>query len=355
MLRLEYKPYTLEFKFKAGTSRGVMTERKVWFIKIDEEENPGCFGVGEVAPLNRLSVENIEDIEPKLEAIKLSLGQSEIPHDNEGVFELAASLSGQFQSIRFGLETALLDLINGGRQVWFEGDYTYGLRTIPINGLIWMGEKTFMTGQIDQKLKEGFQCIKMKIGAIDFDEELEVLKYLRKKSDDLVIRVDANGAFRNNEALSRLSRLSAFNIHSIEQPILPRQEEAMHLLCRKSPVPVALDEELIGIHSKTDKAELLDEIQPQYIILKPSLLGGFRETQTWIQLAESRGIGWWITSALESNLGLNAISQFTAQYPNLSFQGLGTGQLYHNNFKSKSEVAKDRMTYVDSIENELPF
>lgn len=241
-------------------------------------------------------------------------------------------------SLRFGLEMALLDWVRGGRQVLFETPFVQGIQPIPINGLIWMGSYDFMKKQVDEKLEQGFSCIKLKVGAIDFQQELRLLEYIRSQSSQVTLRVDANGAFPVNEALARLKDLERFHLHSIEQPIMPRQPEAMQLLCNRSKVPIALDEELIGVTGRADKEELLDTLLPPYLVLKPTLLGGILEAIEWIQLAEARGIGWWLTSALESNIGLNAIAQFAATWPMEGYQGLGTGQLYHNNFESPLRV-----------------
>jgi o-succinylbenzoate synthase len=351
-LMLEYKPYTLDFKFEAGTSRGVMTKRKVWFLKL---KLGAIEGWGEVAPLPRLSHEDVDLIEPKLQTIQNAITSLSLPEDHDGVYQLCHRLAEDFPSIRFGLEMAMLDMLNGGYKDWFPSNFTKGEGSIPINGLIWMGSLDFMKAQIDEKVEKGFDCIKMKIGAIGFDEELSVLEYIRKQSPDCILRVDANGAFAVNEAIDKLEQLSAFDLHSIEQPILPSQIEAMRLLCRKSQVPIALDEELIGKANDEEKSSLLDDISPRYIILKPSLLGGFKETSTWIELAEARDIGWWITSALESNLGLNAISQFTAQFKPKNHQGLGTGQLFHNNLQTRLVLKQQEVSYDIHADDQVPF
>ena len=340
-MKLEYTPYTLEFKFEAGTSRGVMTHRKVWFIKITSYS--GIEGKGEVAPLSGLSDESELEVIEKLEKIKEGFRLDHIPKDYEECYDFAEKWSGKIASVQFGLEMALIDLMNNGQKRWFDNEYTRGDTGIPINGLIWMESSENMKNQIDQKIREGFRCIKMKIGALDFDEEIRVLNYLRSKSDKLEIRVDANGAFRTSEVLGRLKRLAVFDLHSIEQPIIPRQPEAMRLICEKSPVPVALDEELIGVRDTDEKIRLLEDLKPRYIVLKPSLLGGFKETAEWINLAHEREIGWWITSALESNLGLYAIAQFTASYDLPTYQGLGTGGLFTNNVESMSYISSGEL------------
>ncbi|MGB7786581.1 MAG: o-succinylbenzoate synthase, partial [Salinimicrobium sp.] len=226
-------------------------------------------------------------------------------------------------------------------------EFTRGNKAIPINGLVWMGEERFMKEQIIQKIEQGFSCIKLKIGAIDFETEIGLLKYIRKEfsSEEIEIRVDANGAFSASEAMEKLKKLSELELHSIEQPVKQGQWELMAQLCEKTPLPIALDEELIGITGVTKKQELLQTIKPQYLIFKPSLIGGFRGTDEWISLAEKQKTGWWITSALESNVGLNAIAQYTFSTNNPMPQGLGTGGLYTNNFEAPLEVEKGHLWY----------
>lgn len=240
-------------------------------------------------------------------------------------------------AVQFGLEMALIDLRNPGDQgILFTSDFTEGSEGIVINGLIWMGDKSFMFEQIKRKIEQGYQCIKMKIGAIAFDEELALLTYIRSQfsAADIELRVDANGAFKPESALEKLSKLAEFELHSIEQPIKQGQLDSMAELCEKTPLPISLDEELIGIHSTDDKLKILDTIRPQYIILKPSLVGGFKASEEWISIAEKMNINWWATSALEANIGLNAISQWVFTKSNPMPQGLGTGQLFTNNIDS---------------------
>ena len=229
----------------------------------------------------------------------------------------------------------------------FPSGFSSGLNTIPINGLIWMGNEAFMKKQIQEKIEAGFRCIKMKIGAIDFEAELNLLKSIRKEFSevDIELRVDANGAFNPSEALEKLKRLSDFKLHSIEQPIKQGQIEEMAVLCKKTPLPIALDEELIGVFSMTDKQNLLETIKPQFIILKPTLVGGFKGSEEWIEQANSLNIGWWITSALESNIGLNAIAQWTYTLNSKLPQGLGTGSLYTNNFDSPLTIQNGALQY----------
>jgi o-succinylbenzoate synthase len=252
-----------------------------------------------------------------------------------------------FPSIYFGLEMALLDLETNGSRTLFSSDFSEKETPLRINGLIWMGDKSFMFDQIQHKIQEGWDCIKLKIGAINFEEELDLLRYIRKQfsKNEVEIRVDANGAFSPATALEKLKRLSDFDLHSIEQPIKPRQIEAMAALCEQTPLPIALDEELIGIFEKKEKKQLLETICPQFLIFKPSFIGGFHGTQEWLTICETLGIDWWVTSALESNIGLNAIAQWTATLNNPLPQGLGTGQLYTNNISSPLEVNRGFLKY----------
>ncbi len=346
MLRLEFKNYTLDFKFDAGTSRGVLKKHSVCFLKVWDSRHPTVYGLGEAAPLERLSVERFENLEEQLLQMQEAISQTITPLSQETALRLAKEFTTPaFPSLRFALETALLDLMNGGKRILFNTAFTQGKASIPINGLIWMGEPDAMKRQVDEKLEQGFNCIKLKIGALDFDRELELVKYVRSKSNSVIVRLDANGGFQTNEVFANLKALERYGIHSIEQPIMPRQPEAMNLICEKSPIPIALDEELIGITDLKEKGELLDHLKPHFIILKPTLLGGFAATREWIELANQRKIGWWLTSALESNVGLNAISQFASLYPNQGYQGLGTGQLYHNNFDCPLTLTGEQLTY----------
>ena len=252
-----------------------------------------------------------------------------------------------FPSIQFGLEMAFRSLNQKSPFELFPSEFTKGQDSIPINGLIWMRESSFMKQQIKDKLEAGFSCIKLKIGALNFDKELALLKSIRDEFDaqTIEIRVDANGAFKPREALEKLKRLSEFNLHSIEQPIKQGQLQEMAQLCLDTPLPIALDEELIGVFSVTNKQVLLQTIKPQYIILKPTLVGGFKGSHEWIDVAESHNIGWWVTSALESNIGLNAIAQWTYTLKNSLPQGLGTGGLFTNNVQAPLVVNSGRLFY----------
>lgn len=327
-----FKRKVFEFKKPVGTSRGVMNDKKAWFISVWKKSNPAVKGIGECSIIEGLSpdFESDDQYQKKVEELVENINSfADNPH------QLKA-----FPSIYFGLEMALLDLKNGGKQILFDTPFTRGEQTIPINGLIWMGEESFMREQIQEKIEAGFNCIKMKIGAIDFEKEIQLLQFIRKRFSTkyVTLRVDANGAFKPENALEKLSRLEELEIHSIEQPIAAKQWDVMRDLCKKSAVPVALDEELIGIHEISEKRKLLKEISPQYIILKPSLIGGFKGSEEWINLAEKFGVQWWMTSALESNVGLNAIAQFTSKYENNLPQGLGTGSLYVQNTDSKLAI-----------------
>jgi o-succinylbenzoate synthase len=349
MLKLEYTNYTLDFKFDAGTSRGVLKQHPIYILKISID-GLMPFGFGEAAPLERLSVDRFEDLDEELARVAHEIAHCNAPKSHEEVYALVETLVAvNFPSVRFALETALLDWLHGGKQQIFKNDFYLGKKEIPINGLIWMGTSEQMREQVDEKLAYGFKCIKIKVGAIDWAKELDLIKYLRSKSRAVIIRLDANGGFRTNDVFSRLADLEPLRIHSIEQPIAPRQPEAMNLICEKSKIDIALDEDLIGLHTKAERKALLTYIKPAYIILKPTLLGGFKATSEWIALAEELGIAWWITSALESNIGLNAISQFAAEYSKLSYQGLGTGQLYHNNIKSPLTITGEQLSYSQHV------
>ena len=334
-MKASFKKHTLQFKKPSGTSRGVMTQKETWFIILEQE---GKKGIGECGLLRGLSIDDRPDYEEKL--------QWTCDHIHLGEELLWESLQ-EFPSIQFGLEMAFRSVASETPFLLFPSAFTETEKSIAINGLIWMGNESEMQQQLEEKISSGFNCVKLKIGAIDFDKELQLLRYIRQhfSAKEIQIRVDANGAFDSNQALVKLSQLSEFEIHSIEQPIKKNQHDTMADLCKKSPVPIALDEELIGVFSTAQKEHLLQKIQPQYLILKPSFLGGFRGTKEWIDLAEKHNIGWWITSALESNIGLNAIAQWTFLKQNKMPQGLGTGALYTNNIDSPLEVSDGQLWY----------
>lgn len=327
--------YTLNFKRPSGTSRGVLTKKDTWFIILEEG---GKKGIGECGLLRGLSIDDRPDYEEKLEwaCNNILLGE-------EALWEALTA----FPSIQFGIEMAFRSLKSETPYLLYPSLFTQGQESIRINGLVWMGDEAYMKQQIEEKLQQGFNCIKLKIGAIDFNKELSLLSFIRShfSEKEIEIRVDANGAFEATDALGKINQLSEFKIHSIEQPIKQHQHDSMAELCGNTPVPIALDEELIGVFGVEAKASLLQRIKPQYIILKPSLTGGFRGTSEWIRLAEENGIGWWITSTLESNVGLNAIAQFTYLLKNPLPQGLGTGGLYTNNFESPLEVINGELCY----------
>lgn len=347
-LKFEVIPHTLNFTFKAGTSRGAFTEKETWLIKAFTKNTPEKVAWGEASPLKGLSEDYSEDFGSTLRDYLDQLERQELPDSVKGALDFVSKMiPAAYPSIRFGIETVLLDFLNGCQFRIFNNLFQRGRRSLPINGLIWMGEESFMQKQIDEKLKSGFNTIKMKIGAIDFESEFQLLESIRNNysSQEITLRVDANGAFDESNVRDRLTALASLEIHSIEQPIKPKQWVLMADLCKNGLLPIALDEELIGMHDYQDKVELLETICPQYIILKPSLIGGIRSCQEWIKIAEERNIGWWMTSMLESNIGLNAIAQFTAEYEKLLPQGLGTGQLYHNNFESPLEIRRGELLY----------
>lgn len=323
-MKAAHKKYILNFIRPGGTSRGVLRTKETHFIKVTKADK---IGYGECGLFRGLSCDDLPDYENKLDWLCTNINSP---------VELLMEKLENYPSIRFGLEQALIAIQNRSPFDMFESNFTAGKQGIPINGLIWMGSPEFMETQIREKLKDGFTTIKMKIGAIDFDSELEILKGVRinYNKEEIVLRVDANGAFSPDDAMEKLKRLAEFDIHSIEQPIRQGQYEEMARLCEESPIPIALDEELIGVHDVTNKQKLLQIINPQYLILKPSLLGGFKSSDEWIDLAENQEVGWWVTSALESNLGLNAIAQWTFKKKNTRPQGLGTGALFNNNFES---------------------
>ena len=334
-MKAHYKKHILEFKTPSGTSRGILKTRHTWFIVI---ENNGEFGVGECGMLRGLSIDDRQDFEQTLQWVCENI--------HLGLQHLYAALT-EFPSIQMGLEIAFKSLAAHDPFQIFPSAFTKGETSIAINGLIWMGDKAFMSKQISTKLNEGFRCIKMKIGAINFETELELLKNIRQEfsASEIEIRVDANGAFNPKNTLEKLKQLSDLDLHSIEQPIAVKQWDQMAYLCEKSPLDIALDEELIGVFSNQDKQALLQHIKPQYIILKPSFIGGFKGSDSWIELAQANNIQWWVTSALESNVGLNAISQYTFTKNSTLPQGIGTGSLYTNNIASALQITKGTLCY----------
>jgi o-succinylbenzoate synthase len=328
MLKAKYHKHILRFNFPAGTSRGVLNEKVSWFVDLFNESNPEITGRGECSLIKGLSPDPEAGYQEML---------ARVCAGPERFLSFTDPELDKYPSIRFGLEMAFRDLQEGGKGELFKSAFTEGQAGISINGLIWMGSKNEMLQQIKQRIDEGFTCIKMKIGALDFEDEIDLLRTIRKEFHQSVVqlRVDANGAFLPDEALAKLERFSVFQLHSIEQPIKPGDIEAMARLCEKTPLPVALDEELFAPGAGSNKSDLLKTIKPQYLVLKPSMLGGFAKTQEWIDAANSMNIGWWVTSALESNIGLNALAQWTYTLNNPMHHGLGTGKLFVNNLPGK--------------------
>lgn len=345
MLTATYKKHTLRFITPAGTSRGALTTRETWFIILKEGDKTG---IGECGMLRGLSIDDRPDYEEKLKWACESI--------DLGLETLYAQLT-EFPSIQIGLETAFRSLQREDPFEIFPSQFSRGEVGIPINGLIWMGDKEFMKKQISEKLKSGFSCIKMKIGAIDFHTELDLLGSVRKEFSvtDIELRVDANGAFDPEDALEKLHRLSELDLHSIEQPIKQGQWDEMARLCEVTPLPIALDEELIGVFTSEEKTKLLETIRPQFIVLKPTFIGGFKGSDHWISLAEDKGHDWWVTSALESNVGLNAISQYTFTKSSKLPQGLGTGSLYVNNIISPLKVRNGKLEYETNLQWKFKF
>ncbi|MFI5203631.1 MAG: o-succinylbenzoate synthase [Flavobacteriales bacterium] len=337
MFKLKIKKHTLNFAFPAGTSRGLMHKKDTWYVLLSDIEKPGVVGMGECSPIWGLSPEKEEEYEEKLNELSSRIEQFD--------FYLRTGLAG-FPSIRFGLETALLDFYSSGKHILFPTDFTKGNTGIRINGLVWMGEPEKMLSDALDKVNAGYTCIKIKIGTHDWQEEEKIIRALREKAGNTIeIRVDANGAYSLQEAKQVMKRCAAYNVHSIEQPVKQGNISDMKALVAEKSVPVALDEELIGVISTSQRNELLKEIKPSYIVIKPSLVGGLAATREWINLAEEQGIKWWITSALESNIGLNAIAQFAATINPAIAQGLGTGKIYTNNIPSPLEIKGDRLFY----------
>ncbi|MCQ9637809.1 o-succinylbenzoate synthase [Chryseobacterium sp. WG14] len=332
-MEASYFRYLLQFKRPSGTSRGVLLDKETFILEISEN---GKKGVGECAIFRGLSFDDRPDYEEKLKWLCENI--------EKNFADLKEELK-DFPSIWFGYEQAVLNLKYGGR-LYFPSEFTEGKSAITINGLIWMGEIGYMEEQIEEKLEKGFHCIKLKIG-VHWKEEYIILQKLREKfsGDQLELRVDANGGFNKEEAMGVLQQLADLDIHSIEQPIKAGNWYDMKELCSKTPTPIALDEELIGIINPDKKKLLLETIKPQYIILKPALVGGFSGSDEWISLAEEQNIGWWITSALESNIGLNAIAQYTVTKKNPMPQGLGTGSLFVNNFESSLDLRNELLWF----------
>ncbi|MCZ4408099.1 o-succinylbenzoate synthase [Cryomorphaceae bacterium 1068] len=342
MRKAEFLKHTLNFKSPGGTSRGVLRAKPAWIVKLEEN---GKVGYGEVSLLPKLSIDDRPDLEDFLTKVleDWALGKE------------IRSLK-DWPSIRFAMEIAERSIRSENPFLLFPSRFSQNEEGVEINGLVWMGTKAEMKTRIREKLDEGFRCIKLKIGAINFDDEIELLRAIRNEysPDEIELRVDANGAFSPEEALEKLKRLSDFNLHSIEQPIRQKQWEEMARLCESTPLDIALDEELIGVTSMTEMGRMLETIRPQAIVIKPGLVGGLQMTEKWIKSASKIGAYWWITSALESNIGLNAIAQFTAMYQSELPQGLGTGQLYTNNIPSPLSIRGQYLHYLQNEEWKLP-
>lgn len=336
MLQAAYAPYRLLFRETAITSRQKMNVKETFLLRLSDGLKSA---IGEVPLFHGLSAEDTPDYENLLAGFCRSVGGTDIP-----------------SSVRFGFETASAALASGSQESLFDTTWSRGESGIRINGLIWMGDRRTMARRIREKLDGGFRCVKLKIGGIDFADELALLRYIRSEfgSDDIELRLDANGAFSPANAYDRLGYLSELGIHSIEQPIKAGQWDAMAEICAKSYIPIALDEELIGVRSDEEKKNMLDAIRPAYIILKPALCGGLAESDRWIEIATGRGIGWWATSALESDLGLNAIAQWVSRYDLQMPQGLGTGRLYSNNFPSPLELRGEELWFNPEKRFNLP-
>ncbi|MCC7503227.1 MAG: o-succinylbenzoate synthase [Flavobacteriales bacterium] len=346
MLRARWIERHLEPHFTLGTSKGAITTRTVWYLIAWHHDRPEVRGIGEAALFPGHSKEFPADVKTKLLELCMDTSNWERRLTDDLV---------DVPSVRFAVEQCLKDLDAGGTKTLFPSEFTLGRQTIPINGLVWMGDKATMKQRIREQIEAGFATVKMKIGAIGIDDELELLKAVRNEysASDLILRVDANGAFSAQQAPDVLKRLADLQVHSIEQPVAPGLYEVMADLCADTPIPIALDEDLIGLNSHDGKVDLLDHLKPQYIVIKPSLVGGWAATQEWIDLAKARNIDWWITSALESSIGLNAIAQYTATLNVSTAQGLGTGKVYANNIPSPLLAEKGFLHYRPEAEWDL--
>ncbi|MBN1116421.1 MAG: o-succinylbenzoate synthase [Bacteroidales bacterium] len=347
-MKAYFQKRILSFKHPAGTSRGILLSKPSWYVYLYDPNRPYMKGIGECSIIPGLSIDDEEQIESRLYDIC-----SEI---NRGTFNFEKPIY-EFPALNFAIETALLDYQVKGTKLLFPSEFTEGTKGIAINALVWMGDMREMYRQVEQKIEKGFTCVKLKIGALDLDDELFLLSNLRKKysSSDLEIRVDANGSFSYSKVHDVLNKLADLNIHSIEQPIFPTQISEMAELCSTTPIPIALDEELIGKYPLENKRKLLEIIKPQYIVLKPSLIGGFKEATDWINIASEFNIRWWVTSALESNIGLNAIAQWSFDLGSKMPQGLGTGSLFKQNVESPLEVRGQKLFYNPELNWNFEF
>ncbi len=338
MIKASYLRKTLHFVRPAGTSRGILYSKPAWYFFLYDSNDPLITGIGECSYIPGLSEETEEKLEQNIQEICSKI--------NNGTFDVRTEIPS-CPSMGFAIEAALLDLSHGGQRILFPSGFVSGHGSIPINGLIWMGNMNSMLKQIDEKIAQNYRCLKLKIGALEFSEELEIISYIRRhfSAKELELRVDANGAFKPDNVMNFLYELARFDIHSIEQPVEKGQWDQMAEICSESPVPVALDEELTGFYCFNEKENLIRNIKPQYLVLKPGLLGGFKQASEYINLAKEAGIGWWVTSSLESNIGLNALAQWTYTLGNNMPQGLGTGLLYKENVVCPLELSGDRLCY----------
>ncbi|MGV3638539.1 MAG: o-succinylbenzoate synthase [Flavobacteriales bacterium] len=342
MIAARWIEHTLHPRFELGTSKGSINARTVWYLLAWDTDKPDVMGIGEAAPFPGHSKEFPADVRTKL--IELCADTHDWPR------RLTTDLV-DVPCVRFAVEQCLRDLAVSGTKQLFPSPFLLGQQTIPINGLVWMGDKATMKQRIREQIEKGFTTVKLKIGAIGIHEELELLHAVRAEfgPQDITLRVDANGAFSARDAMNVLNRLADLQVHSIEQPVHAGLYEVMAELCERSPVPIALDEDLIGLNTRDAKVDLLDNVKPQYIVIKPSLVGGWAATQEWIDLAKPRSIGWWITSALESSIGLNAIAQYTAKLGVTMPQGLGTGSVYTNNIPSPLLAERGVLRYRPEV------
>ncbi len=328
-----------------------MKQRDSWFLKVWDPASPEIFGIGEAGPVPGLSLEKPVEVSQQLALVVEKLAGTKLTSVNT-----IPSINKEFgsmnlsSSVYLALETALLDLANGGKRVLFDNGFVKG-NALPINGLVWMGGLDFMLQQVSIKIDEGFTCIKLKIGGLNFEKELDILQFVRRKyfRDQITIRLDANGAFKPDQVMQKLIYLAQYGIHSLEQPLKPGSP-FLPELCKTSPIPIALDEELLGLTSREQREELLDRVKPQFLVLKPTLHGGMHGCAEWIELARARNVGWWLTSSMESNVGLNALAQFASNYPIELPQGLGTGTIFKDNIPSPMEVVKGTLRW-NSQEN----
>ncbi len=344
MFTLSYYPYDLQFKRPAGTSRGFLRTKTNYFLRLSSDIQPDIVGWGECGPIRGLSVDDCDHLEDKLDQVCRQINAGALFEDLE---------LEKWPSIAFGLEMARRDVELGGTQTWFASEFERGEVSLPLHGLIWMASPEQILRQVREKVELGFECIKMKIGALDFEQEYAILAKIRKQFPTIEIRLDANGAYTSAQALQVLERLARFDIHFLEQPIKKNQVPSMAKLCAESPISLGLDEELIGIHQQQERERLLKQIKPQHIILKPMLLGGFAAAEEWIKLAHALDIEWWINSSLESNIGLAAIAQWASALQTTRIHGLGTGSLYANNIPGPIHLSGSRLTMQSSQPWEL--